>query len=164
MATSIKSSLLIVIACALLGLVANFLNPQGIPFIAKRAYTTLVPCPEPGGDVSGISVDEIKLEKRSFIIDARSVEAYRLAHLKNAVHLTYDYLDPTPKEKLKEIAKKAAQSRANRVVVYGDGQNPDSGKELAKEISASGLKNVCYIIGGEKSLDEILKRRGNNER
>ena len=38
------------------------------------------------------------------------------------------------------------------MVVYGDGLEPDSGEELAKEIAGKGIRNVSFVQGGVKAL------------
>ncbi len=68
------------------------------------------------------------------------------------MNVPYDYLDPTPDETINEMARRIASSGARRVVVIGDGQKPDSGKWLGKEISGKGIKNVFFVEGGAKAL------------
>ncbi|MFH1131634.1 MAG: hypothetical protein V1754_09875, partial [Pseudomonadota bacterium] len=67
-------------------------------------------------------------------------------------NITFDYLDPIPKEVLQDLARRIASSKAQRVVVYGDGQNPDSGEQLGKELSIHGIKNIFFIKGGAPML------------
>ena len=73
------------------------------------------------------------------------------------MNVPYDYLDPTPPQVLRELARAIARSRARRVVVYGDGDRPDSGEQLAREISGHGIRNVCFIVGGAPALQEASK-------
>jgi hypothetical protein len=151
-------SLLISAACFAVGIVINLsLHPEPIPLVAQTAYQTMVPCPEPGGPVTALSAAEaLSKRTRSFVVDARMTDEHARWHVPGAMNVTYDYLDPTPPALIKKLAKKAAASGAQRVVVYGDGDHPDSGEQLGKELSASGIKNVCFVKGGAKALKKKL--------
>lgn len=150
---ALRDALLITLVSAALAAGVNLLHPRGIPFIAKRAYEILVPCPEPGGAVTALSPADARVKASdSFRIDARAAEAFERWHLPGAMNLTFDYLDPTPKAKIRAVAQAAARSKAKRVVVYGDGDDPDSGEQLGKELSGAGLKNVLFVRGGAKAL------------
>jgi len=140
------------IACAV-GLVVHSLRPDAIPFFADEAYELFVPCPESGGEVTPMSADApALLAEDTFVIDARSREEFDSWSLRGAIHISYDYLDPTPKEVLEDLAETIARSRARRVVVYGDGDTPDTGEQLAKEISGNGIRNVFFVKGGAPAL------------
>ena len=150
---ALRDALLIALASAALAVGVNLLHPRGIPFIARRAYDILVPCPEPGGPVTPLASGDARVRAGdSFRVDARAAEDFKRWHLAGAMNLTFDYLDPTPKAKIRAVAQAAARSKAKRVVVYGDGDNPDSGEQLGKELSGSGLKNVLFVRGGAKAL------------
>ena len=136
-----------------IGLAVNLVHAEAIPFIAKREYELFVPCPEPGGEASPLAADApALLADDTFIVDARSRQAFDAWRLPRAVNIPYDYLDPTPKETLRDLAKTIARSRAKRVAVYGDGDTPDTGEQLAKEVSGSGIKHVFFVKGGAPEL------------
>lgn len=150
---ALRDALLITLVSAALAVGVNLLHPRSIPFIAQRAYDILVPCPEPGGAVTALSPGDARVKAAdSFRVDARGAEAFKSWHLAGAMNLTFDYLDPTPKAKIRAVAQAAARSKAKRVVVYGDGDDPDSGEQLGKELSGAGLKNVLFVRGGAKAL------------
>ena len=71
---------------------------------------------------------------------------------RDAMNIPYDYLEPIPDEDLKELTRRISRSRARRVVVYGDGKNPDCGEQAGKEISGKGIKNVYFVVGGAPAL------------
>lgn len=148
-----RDGLLITLATALVALGVNVVHPRRIPFVAAKPYEILVPCPEPGGPVKALAATEPRVrDARSFRVDARMKEDFAKWHLPGAMNVPFDYLDPTPKKQLRALAAAAARSKAIRVVVYGDGDDPDSGEQLGKEISGSGIKNVFYVRGGAKAL------------
>jgi hypothetical protein len=140
-------------AFSVVGLVVNLVHPERIPYIAEKEYEILVPCPEPGGEVSVIQPgDPVLREQSTFVVDARPRDVFEKWRFRDAANVTYDYLDPTPPETLRDLAKSIARSGAKRVAVYGDGDRPDTGEQLAKEISGNGIKNVSFIEGGAPAL------------
>ena len=60
---------------------------------------------------------------------------------------------------IEELARKIARSEAQRVFVYGDGDNPDTGEQLAREISGKGIRNVFFIEGGARTLQEHAEKK-----
>jgi hypothetical protein len=145
---------LIVVACAALAPLINAFHPRGIPLVAHKEYETLVPCPEPGGEVLALEASDPALHDRaSFFVDARGAEQAARWRYREAVSVPYDYLDPTPEETLKELARSIARSGAQRVVVYGDGDDPDTGELLGREISGHGIRNVHFVRGGAPALE-----------
>ena len=161
MRSTFKRALAITVVSSCIGLVANLVHPEAIPFIASKDYETLVPCPVPGGPVEPVEAsDPVVTAGDSLLVDARPSEAFRTWSMKGAFNVPYDYLDPTPEHVLQEIARRIAASRAARVIVFGDGENPDTGEQLAKEISARGIKNVMFVKGGAPVLERLHKPEG----
>jgi hypothetical protein len=135
------------------GLLVHLLRPDGIPLVADQEYDLFVPCPESGGEVTALAADDPAiLAEDSFVIDARSKEDFDAWRLPRSINIPYDYLDPTPRETLEDLAGTIARSRSKRVVVYGDGDAPDTGEQLAKEVSGSGIKQVFFVRGGAPEL------------
>jgi hypothetical protein len=140
-------------ASALLALTVNAVRPSSFPLVARVQYETLVPCPEPGGPVLAMDpADPALASAGSFLVDARSTREYGAGHLRNAVNVPFDWLEPLSEERLLELARAIAASRAMRVVVYGDGGRPDSGEYLGREISGRGIKYVHFVRGGAPAL------------
>ena len=152
-----RTAALATLVAATVALVVNALRPDGLPLVADKPYEILVPCPEPGGEVSPVTpADASLLSKDTFIVDARTKTAFDAWRFGHAENLTYDYLDPVPEADIKALTREIAASRAKRVVVYGDGDTPDTGEQLGKELSGHGIKNVCFVKGGAPAL---LKRK-----
>jgi hypothetical protein len=138
---------------AVVALGFNAVRPHGLPLVARTPYQTLVPCPEPGGPVEALEPSNPAVfSERSFLVDARSPGEFSTGHPDGAVNIPFDWLDPIPENELAELARSIAASGAARVVVYGDGGRPDSGEHLGREISARGIKNVCFVRGGAPVL------------
>lgn len=147
----LRDAIAITVACALFALAFNALRSNGIALVQQSEYQILVPCPVTEGTVEAVSANALESETaRTLVIDARAPVDYKTWHFAGAVNVSYDYLEPTVPETIKTIAS----SGAKRVVIYGDGDNPDSGKQLAKEIAGKGIRNIAYIKGGARSLRE----------
>ena len=154
--TVVRDALLTVAGAAIIAVTVNLVRSDSLPFVAKEAYDILVPCPEPGGDAVAMTPEDEALRRKStFVVDARDKSDFAVWHYPNALNLTYDYLDPTPNADIEALAKAIAKSRASLVAVYGDGDEPDTGEQLAKEISFKGIKNVHFIKGGAPSLKAV---------
>ncbi len=157
----IRDALLVTVAATGIALTVNLFHPEKIPLIAEEAYEILVPCPEPGGEVSPMELSDSLLgAKDTYIVDARPAEDFAKWRFRKADNLTYDYLDPTPESRIVDLTRAIARSRAHRVLVYGDGEQPDTGEQLAKEISGHGIHNVFFLKGGAKALLEKEKGGG----
>ncbi len=109
--------------------------------------TVVAPCPEQAAKVEAIAPDDSRIESALFI-DARPSEAFESWHPTGATNVVYDILDPPPADTIEELAAKGAPL----VVVYGDGEEPDSGEELARDLASQGVENVYFIEGGAKTL------------
>lgn len=157
----IRDALAVTAAATAVALIVNLFHPEKIPFVAEEAYEILVPCPEPGGAVTVMEAsDPLLTAEDTYIVDARPEEEFAKWRFRNADNLTYDYLDPTPESKIVDLTRAIAKSRARRVLVYGDGEQPDTGEQLAKEISGHGIHNVFFLKGGAKALSKRKKEGG----
>ncbi|NOZ86436.1 MAG: rhodanese-like domain-containing protein [Deltaproteobacteria bacterium] len=154
-------AVLITLGASCLGLVVNLFHPEGIPYVTWSDYETLVPCPVPGGKVSGIGArDPLLVDARSLLVDARPKKDYQAWTMKQALNAPFDYLDPMPESVLKDMTRKIAASRAVRVIVFGDGDKPDSGEQLARELSGRGIKHVMFVEGGAPALMRAVNAGG----
>lgn len=144
---ALRDSALVVIASTVLALAVNEVRPAGLPLIAQREYEILVPCPDIGGEVDTIAVAEAGRPGDLFV-DARPKAEFTAWHPPGAMWIPFDYLEPAPDEMVRRLAR----SGARRVVVYGDGGDPDSGRELGRELAGRGVRNVVHLAGGAKAL------------
>ena len=144
---------LVVLVAAALALAVNAVRKNGIPLVANQPYETLVPCPEPGGAVEAVEASDPRLhDPGTLVVDARSAADYQAWHFAGAVHAPFDWLAEL--DEVRPVVKNLAQQAAHRqrVVVYGDGGDPDTGLEWAKLLSAEGIKHVHYVRGGAPAL------------
>lgn len=154
---TVRDALLVLAACAAVGVATNALRPGGIAFVQRSEYEILVPCPEGSGDAPAISADDPAVwGTRTLLVDARSAAEHQRWHPTGAIAVPFDYLEPTAPEQVRRIAS----SGATRVVVFGDGNNPDSGEQLAREIAGKGIRNVRFVEGGAARLEKAAAVRG----
>lgn len=158
--TDILEALVVVVLSAGVALAFNALREDGIPLVAETPYKILVPCPEPGGEVEPLEPEAVGWGSRSgemgrddLVVDAREKKAYENWHAPGALHVPFDYLEPVSDERVSELIS----TGASRVVVYGDGGRPDTGEELARELSGRGVRNVHYVPGGAAAVRAALE-------
>ena len=132
-----------------------------LPWVATKPYEIVVPCPEPVGQAQAIAPTSAALRGfASYVIDARSTTEFATWHWPGAVNIPFDWLGPPVKEEVYQLAKKVAASKSKQIVVYGDGEDPDSGREWARLLSGGGIRNVLYVEGGAPAL---MKANTKNE-
>lgn len=139
--------------CAAVAVSVNAARSDGIPLVADAPYEILVPCPEPVGEVDATApAAAIRTESGTLVVDAREAAAFAAWHLPDARNVVFDWLEPLADD----TASTLVSSGARRIVVYGDGADPDSGRELARELAGRGLRNVTYVDGGAPALRAAL--------
>jgi rhodanese-related sulfurtransferase len=147
---ALRDAAIVVALSAALSLGLNSVRSSGrIPLVAKQPYDVIVPCPEHQGSAAAITAAQLATgEKGLVLVDGRDRAAYAAWHLPGSLSLPYDYLEPPTVESVKQLLR----TRARRVVIYGDGENPDSGEQLARELNRKGVKNVSFVAGGAPAL------------
>jgi len=140
---------IVVAASTCVALAVNALRSDGLPLVTHEAYTVLVPCPEPVGTVEAISPAEVTWQGGTdLVVDARTAEEFAGWTAPGAENLAFDYLDPLPAQAVAALVARGS----HRIVVFGDGAQPDSGREMARELAGSGVRNVFFIEGGAPAL------------
>jgi rhodanese-related sulfurtransferase len=154
--TALRDAIIVTIACTGIASTVNAVRRDGIAFIRRNPYEIIVPCPVTTGEIKAVNAADLKNYKEDrLVIDARSRSDYKRWHIAEAMNVPFDYLEPTDPK----IVHKIASSNAKEVVIYGDGNNPDSGEQLAKEIAGKGIRNVAYIAGGSKNIEGTFDQR-----
>lgn len=147
---AVRDAAIIVVISLILSVSVNAIRSTGaIALVAEEEYQVLVPCPEhEGKPAEAAAAATVKLgEEGVLMVDARDVAKGQWS-VAGAVSIPYDFLEPTSPE----ILRKVLDSRAKRVVVFGDGDNPDTGEQLASELSGHGIRNVVFVQGGAPAL------------
>ncbi len=149
---TLRDAALVVVISAVLALGVNAVRKDGIPLVASEPYAIFVPCPEPSGEVFPLTAGQIDwADGRELVIDARSAAEYEQWHAEGARSVPFDFLDPVADETIEALVS----TRSRRVVVYGDGRTPDTGEELARELSGRGMRNVHFVPGGVDAVREV---------
>lgn len=150
----VRDAVFVLLLSVSLGLLVNFVRPHGIPLIQKSEYQILVPCPEGAGEAPAMAAEAPEVqEARTLRVDARTPAEHAAWHPAGALNLPFDYLTPAPSAEVKRIAS----SGAARVVVFGDGNDPDSGEQLARELAGAGIRNVFFVAGGAPALQKATR-------
>lgn len=155
----VRQALVMGLGAAGLGLVVQTtVHPKPVDLWTSEPIATVVPCPvksHPEVPETKLSAADIR-DPRTLIVDA-TPEAKTQRLVPQAQRLAYDFLSATPAAAIERLADKALSSGARRIVVVGDGGNPDSGKLLAEELAAFGLRSVAYAKGGAPALTPALR-------
>ncbi len=147
----LREALVIFFVCSAFALAFNAARAEGLTLVQKTEYRIFVPCPDSTGEVDTLPPTFLRDAGTDvLVVDARAPEAFARVKAPRALNVPYDYLDPVPQKTVEDIAS----LRVSRVVVYGDGEDPDSGEQLARELSGRGIKNVGFIEGGAPALFE----------
>ncbi len=141
----VRDAAIVVAASAVIALVVNAVRPGGLPLVAKEPYRILVPCPEPGGEIVPLAPADVRWgQATDLVIDARTAAEAAAWAAPGARIVPFDFLDPVSHEVVADLVA----TRSDRVVVYGDGGRPDSGEEMARELSGHGVRHVHFVPGG----------------
>jgi hypothetical protein len=151
---------IIVVAASAVALISNVIRTdERIAWVQQKEYEILVPCPEPVGEATEMSPDDpLVRESKSLVIDARTAAEFAEWHIADSINVEFDWLGPPLNKEVQVVAKNAASSGAQRVIVYGDGDDPDSGREWARLLSGARIKNVFYVKGGAPALLARVKQ------
>jgi hypothetical protein len=154
---ALRDAVVAVTVAAAAGSLRNIAFGGGIPFVQHEKHEILVPCPETAGEAPAVTpLEALQAGPRTLVIDARDSAAFGAWHAPRAESIVFDYLAPTATATIRRVASSGAQA----VVVYGDGSDPDSGEQLAKELSGKGIRNVKYVAGGAPAIQVAAGRGG----
>ena len=161
MKINFTSLLSIIIISSLLGLLINYFNPKGIPFIKDERQLNFVDdstssynsneINENNNHISDDILDEAKAitlkqayslyNQNVLFIDARDYVEYEIGHINNAISLPYLDFD-----KYKTILDTIPTSTP--IVAYCDGEDCDLSILLGDKLFESGYKEVYIFFGG----------------
>jgi rhodanese-related sulfurtransferase len=156
---AVRDASIVVVAAVAMGLVSNLVrHKEKLSWIQTTPYDLLVPCPEPVGQAQTIQAGSpLILDRTSLVIDARAATDYAEWHIEHAINVPFDWLGPPVQDDVTRVTQVITRSNAKRVIVYGDGDNPDSGREWARLLSGGGIRNVNFIEGGAPALRILSK-------
>lgn len=109
--------------------------------------TLAEPCEEAAAEVESIPVGDPRMDA-ALIIDARESDDFASWSYPGARSVVYDFLEPPSASVVHELAAKDVPL----IIVYGDGDNPDTGESLARDLARYGVPNVYFFDGGAPAL------------
>ena len=156
---AVRDATIVVLAAAAIGVVSNLVrHKEKLSWIQATPYDLLVPCAEPVGQAQIIQASSpLVLDRTSLVIDARATSDYAEWHIEHAINVPFDWLGPPVQDDVTRVTQTITRSNAKRVIVYGDGDNPDSGREWARLLSGGGIRNVSFIDGGAPAFRQRFK-------
>jgi hypothetical protein len=155
----VRDATVVLVVSTVLSLGFNAVRANGISLVQKEEYDILVPCPEPVGDPGEMASNDARIrDEKSLVLDVRSKEEFSSWHVEGARNQPFDWLGPPVDAEVQTVAKQVAASKAQRVIVYGDGDDPDSGREWAKLLSGARIKSVFFIKGGAPALNPAIPK------
>ncbi|HQP35897.1 MAG TPA: rhodanese-like domain-containing protein [Polyangiaceae bacterium] len=149
----VRDAALTVLLAIVLAAGTNMARAKPLPWIQAEPYEILVPCPEVMGEATELAPDSSLIgDKSTLLFDVRSAKEYAEWHAAGAKNQPFDWLGPPVDAEVRMIAREVARTGAKNVVVYGDGDDPDSGREWARMLAGARLKNIHYVLGGAPAL------------
>lgn len=151
---NIKIIVIIVLSSLALGLIYNGFSADGITLIRKPLKVTLLDRMGNGNNIEGLKglqlSDVINLHSNEDIIfvDARDQWDYSEGHIARAMNIPEFSFDPNS-----EIVKSISKDKM--IIVYCDGDDCDTSKRLAFEMTKIGFKNVFIYLGGYSEWEQL---------
>jgi rhodanese-related sulfurtransferase len=140
---ALRQSILIVLIAAAVSLLVNHFRPNGLPLVAPPASKNsiasqnLSPLP-----VTFEEARALFFAHGAVFIDARSPQVYRLGHIEGALNLPAQGFDQGV------AAIKSRVSPGSFVIAYCDGEHCSLGREVARQLLASGYSHVAVLVNG----------------
>jgi rhodanese-related sulfurtransferase len=153
----LSQALLLVFLAALVGIIYNLVNPQGIPMLGTWSPKILPggviapPSYTEGEDAPVINLSEAQAALNSgqaIFLDARKAEDYRQGHITGAVQLFLEEFDtqyPRVKDRLPQD---------QTIITYCDGDDCELSLFLARNLQFEGYEDVRIFFGGWKEWKE----------
>jgi rhodanese-related sulfurtransferase len=170
----LRDAVVVAVGATALALLVNALRPDGLALVASAPHAVIVPCPaEAVGPATPIEANDPRVTAAdTLVVDAREATDFATWHPPGAVHVYYDLLAESPEyhDAIAELLRTHREARL--VVVFGDdqlgyttqdgvpGDEAGTGFRLAGALSAQGLKNVHYVLGGADALRAALAPEG----
>lgn len=179
---TIKQFIIILMLGTAAGLIANAVNPSGIPLVmdasrystdksdsiknsfmnnpydTSQKQTPALQNPNVTKDgivkPQNIKIDLAKFffDKNALFFDGRKPEEFAAGHIKNAVSLPYEEFSKKTKEEKTELMRK--YNKEGMVVVYCGGGKCEVSIDLAYELARVGFTSLNIYLGGYKEWED----------
>ena len=137
MRRTLQRALVIILAGAALGLVANAISPRRIPFLTPPPTAILAQ-----DTVTLPEAEELWKAGTAFFLDAREPADYGAGHIAGAVSLPVEEFD----DHYPQVATMLTPDTA--IVAYCDGKDCDLSHRLMDRLRELGYHNVRLLVNG----------------
>lgn len=166
----LRQIILIVVLSALLGIVANLVSPNRIPFIGKyRSLSAgdgpIVPPGAEAGDPPFIAVDVAEMEYSNYttvFIDSRDPAEFECGTIPRSVNIPFEFL---PEEGLEHYIDSALGGLRldHPCIIFCSGEECDLSLHLARNMQEIGYTKLSIFFGGYREWEkfglEVQRRR-----
>ena len=149
-----KVIIIVLFSALLLSLIYNGFSADGIPLIRQPLKVSLINDISSENNVDGLKglqlSDVVNLHENEDIIfiDARDQWDYSEGHISRAINIPEFSFDPN-NDQIRHISKD------KMMIVYCDGNECDTSKRLASELTKLGYKNVFIYLGGYSEWEQL---------
>lgn len=157
---TIKQSIFLVVASAIIGFTVNTLSPNGIPTVGQYRELSggdsiIVPPAAEPGDPPYIALDVAHLDfisGKAIFVDARDEEEFLCGTIPGSISVPFEYLPdgdlgPYFEEVLDGVAKDT------RIITFCSGEECDLSLHLARNLVDQGYTNVEIFFGGAREWE-----------
>lgn len=158
----IKQILVLLVISTILGLGANLVSPNKIPYIGHYRELSsgdgpIVPPSAEAGDPPYIAIDVAEMEfgwGRAMFVDAREPEEFNCSTIPGSINLPFDYL---PEENLEQYIDSVLNNpgKDKPIIVFCSGEECDLSLHLARNMQAFGYTNVSIFFGGAREWEKF---------
>ena len=151
---NIKAIIIILFVSFILAFIYNYFSNDGIAFIRKPIIVksvNILSHDDSSEELSGLSIDQViglYNQNAAIFIDARDQWDYAESHIKGAINIPEFSFSPND-----QIL--ATINKESLIIIYCDGDDCDTSKRLAVEITKLGYKNIFVFLGGFKEWSEV---------
>jgi rhodanese-related sulfurtransferase len=159
---ALKETILILLLSIILGLGANLVSPNSIPFIGsyRSLHSGDGPIAPPSaeeGDPPFIAVDVAEMEFSAggtIFIDAREPEEFECGTIPGSISIPFDYL---PEGDLAAYFDSclAAAPKSQPMIIFCSGDECDLSLHLARNFQAFGYDAVSIFFGGAREWEKF---------
>jgi len=165
-----RQIIIIIVLSSLLGVIANLVSPNGIPFVGKYRSLSggdgpIVPPAAEAGDPPFIAVDVAEMEFSNHdikFIDSRDPEEFECGTIPGSINIPFEYM---PESGLNHYIDSALGGLPLDfpLIIFCSGEECDLSLHLGRNMQDMGYTNLFIFFGGYREWEkfglEVERRR-----